>query len=54
MCVLVVKISPLLCFLNGLGIAVLVFKYRKHLTRSSIVSLLYHMVAEVSNFMKYC
>ena len=29
--------SALLCFLDGFGIAVLVFSYKKHPTRSSIV-----------------
>ena len=32
-----VKIGALLCFLNGFGIAVPVFLYWKHPTRSSIV-----------------
>ena len=34
---LVEKISALFCFLDGFGIAVPVFSYQKHPTRSSIV-----------------
>ena len=34
---LVQKINALLCFLDGFGIAVPVFRYLKHPTRSSIV-----------------
>ena len=34
---LVEKINALLCFLHGFGIAVSVFSYYKHLTRSSVV-----------------
>ena len=34
---LVKIISALLCFLDGFGIAVPVFSYKKHRTRSSIV-----------------
>ena len=34
---LVEKISALLCFLDGFGIAASVFSYKKHPTRSSIV-----------------
>ena len=35
--ILDVKIGAMLCFENGFGIAVPVFIYWKHLTRSSIV-----------------
>ena len=40
-----VKIGALFCFLNGSGIAVPVFIYYKHPTRSSIVLSLYQIVA---------
>ena len=40
-----VKIGALLCFLNGCGIAVPLFIHNKHPTRSSIVYLLYQILA---------